>query len=418
MDPELIDELSGHNSSRGRLRVHTQRNSPSARYEHYKDQHKIREEKKDSIRLSDLHSADKTSPKRPSRGGGLNIAGEEISAGSETDLEWDPENDNDVEMDSPRSQETQETQTSQSKETKEEKERKESTESKERKEQNEREQKSTPIGDRSGVGSVPKQRGRERQDRREGRDKQQKRQKVDSKSRSRSRSFSPSEKTSSCSSQKTTKIEYRKTKNGGYEKKIQSRNKKTGKCNGHHDDDAKQLSEWERRRIRSNSSLFQLYRFLETVAGSDRRYYRKCGCVGQMPISYLWNMDPNNPAWRNKDKKIDVDDVKSFDYQFQNYLTGAGVAAIESSLSIVRNCGNPYFKDTSLLPLITLPEFTPQFRGLASLYLQKGYDPRNFQSTSTLVIQELQDWEEYYLTWFQVYQPDPVPLSDTNDDIL
>lgn len=175
---------------------------------------------------------------------------------------------------------------------------------------------------------------------------------------------------------------------------------------GHHSDDEPRLSEKELDRIRHVPALLDLYRFIDSVAGTDRRHYRKCGCVNKMPISHLWNMDTNSPLWRWHNKKIDETKI-NFEMSYGDFLTGTGRAAIEHALSVVRTCGNPDVLDLSLYTLITDPDLSPQFRGLVSVFLQTGKDPRNYQSVSTLAIKEIIDSDTYYLTWFTYVKPVP-----------
>lgn len=194
--------------------------------------------------------------------------------------------------------------------------------------------------------------------------------------------------------------------------KRRSKKKQSSSCrNGHHADCEPQLSAKERDRIRHVPALLELYDFIDSVAGSDRRHYRKCGCVNKMPISHLWNMDTKNPVWRWHDKTIDDTKIR-FEENFGYYLTGTGRAAVEHAFSVVRTCGNSAVKDLKLFTLITDRDLKPQFRGLVSMYLQTGKDPKNWQSVSTLAVKEIIDTETYYLTWFMFVKPQPVLDED------
>lgn len=171
-----------------------------------------------------------------------------------------------------------------------------------------------------------------------------------------------------------------------------------GKCNGHHaDKDVEELSDDELHLIRNNNALAILYDFVSMIAGSDRRHYRKCGCVGKMPISHLWIVSDRDPMWTRRKKGINV---LNFEESWSSFLTGAAQSAINSALHMIRQCKNP---DTDKIPIVLLmshKDLKSPFQNLVTCILQGSNDPRNSQSVSREAIVGIFDIEAYYFAWF------------------
>jgi len=174
--------------------------------------------------------------------------------------------------------------------------------------------------------------------------------------------------------------------------------KGNGKCNGHHaDKDVEELSDDELHLIRNNNALAILYDFVSMIAGSDRRHYRKCGCVGKMPISHLWIVSDRDPMWTRRKKGINV---LNFEESWSSFLTGAAQSAINSALHMIRQCKNP---DTDKIPIVLLmshKDLKSPFQNLVTCILQGSNDPRNSQSVSREAIVGIFDIEAYYFAWF------------------
>lgn len=180
------------------------------------------------------------------------------------------------------------------------------------------------------------------------------------------------------------------------EKKPKSKNSKVCSIQ-HHADEGPQLSHKEFLRIENNKSLLILYNFVKMVAGSDRRRYRKCGCVGSMPISHLWNMNEKDPSWNWREKNMTF---ANFEDSWSTYLTGAGIAAINSSLHIVRQCRNPVIEKVPLILLMSHKDLISPFQSLTTYLLQTSSDPINSQSVAKEAIIGTYDFESYLFRWF------------------